>query len=116
MNEQNNKKGKMVKFWKIPMVLIAVFLFSIFDLPSEFYAIMRLVVFTLSIPFAYFYIRCKDEVTFLSGSAIVIAILWNPFLPIYLQKEVWIFLDIFAASLEFCMLESSYALWKETEK
>ena len=104
-----------VRLWLIPIVLIVLFMLSILDLPYGFYAILRLVVFYLSLWFALLNYLAKGDLSFSSIFSVVIAIIWNPFIPVHLDKEVWVNLDIIAIIVELIMLISSYILCKKHE-
>ena len=112
-NDQNTEK-KFYKLWKIPIVLIALFAVSVFDLPYGFYTFLRIVVFILSLLFALCYYCCQERLSLFSVISIVIAIFWNPIMPIYLDKETWVCLDIIAAVLEIVMFIFSYKLWRKS--
>ena len=110
---EENKDEKTLKFWKIPIILIILFAISIFDLPYWYYSFLRIAVCILSINFAFSYYCHKERFSFLSLTAIVIAMLWNPVIPIHLDREIWIFLDIIAIITEVIMLFFSYTIWKK---
>lgn len=109
-----NEEDKPLKFWKIPIALIVLFSISIFDLPYGFYTFLRISVCLLSLFFAFIYYGYKEKISLLSATAIAIAILWNPVLPIYLDKETWVGLDVMAISIEVIMLIFSYKIWKKS--
>ena len=56
----------------------------------------------------------QDDFLIISILAIIIAILWNPVLPIYLDKETWVCLDVIAIVLEIVMLSFSYKIWRKS--
>jgi hypothetical protein len=108
-------ENDVVGFWKLPLTLIILFFISIFDLPYGFYEFLRLIVCLFSVVFAFFYFCCKDSLSFASITAIAIAILWNPVMPVTLDKETWVCLDIIAIVLESIMLYLSYQICKESK-
>lgn len=107
-----SSNDSMYKSWKIPFILAIFFFASTFDLQYGFYTIFKICVFFLS---GYFAICC-----FSSGdnfSAIInalIAIIWNPILPIYLDKATWVFLDIIALTIECILGLWTYFFWKKS--
>lgn len=109
----DNKNDEMINFWYIPITLIFLFAISIFNLPYGFYTFLRIITFGLSLLFAFAYYCCKGRLSFISCAAIAIAILWNPIIPIYLDKETWVRLDIIGCVIELIMLICSYKICKE---
>jgi hypothetical protein len=88
-----NGKTPMQKSFLI--IAAIMLLIAILPLPYSYYPVLRIVV-TGSTAFAAFYFFNKDD----SQSGIILAlmaILWNPIFPIYLDKSLWIPLDIAAA-------------------
>ena len=79
-------------------VLSALYLIGIADLDYGYYTFLR--VFSLvalgSLIFAYA-IESDKLLTPITIVAGVVLILFNPILPIYLDKEVWMVLDIISA-------------------
>jgi len=77
-------------------ILIAfLFLIAILPLPYDYYIYFRVIVF---ISLIFFLIQ--DWVVLISSNRamyVVIAILFNPFLPIYLTKGIWAIIDIACA-------------------
>jgi hypothetical protein len=70
-------------------------LLAIFDFNYSYYQLLRVVVFIVSIIcLKYFYEL--DRVAWCWFYAIL-AILFNPFAPIYLSKEVWHLINVFSA-------------------
>lgn len=106
-------ENKETKFWLIPIVLIALFFISIFDLPYGFYTFLRIAVCILSLIFVFFCYTYDCRIEFLIPSVLV-AILWNPILPVYLDKETWVIFDVIAIVVEGILAIFSYKLWKES--
>ena len=96
LEEQSNSTNKKKPMQKSLLIIaIIMLLVAIFPLPYNYYPVLRVVV-TASALFAAFYFFDKDDIQ--SGVVLVlIALLWNPILPIYLSKALWIPLDIVAA-------------------
>jgi|GEM_PF-1540027 uncharacterized membrane protein/transcriptional regulator len=82
--------------YKLMLVAAMVALFvAIFDMPSGYYDFLRIVVF-ITTGLTGIYFLNKNESS--SGIALLlIAILWNPVIPIYIyEKSVWVVLDLIA--------------------
>lgn len=80
---------------KIAIILAGVFSFlGMADMPIGYYTFLRLYLFGISAYLAFQFYSEKEAV---SGMVIlfgVIAILFNPFIPVYLHdKEVWSVID-----------------------
>ena len=96
-----NKAQKIpIKLLILPFVLILIFLLSIFDMPYGFYTFARIMIFVLSLVFLYVLYNHNEEFSLKFIPVIVIAILWNPIFPVYLDKETWVVLDIVAIITE----------------
>lgn len=89
--------GKGGNFYKIISILstISIFLLfiGIFDLPYSFYSILRLVVFITSITITVFY-NSELMNKKLSYISLIMAIVFNPFIPLHSVKEIWILIDL----------------------
>lgn len=72
-------------FWYIPALLLFV---GVFPLPYGYYMLLRVIVFVSAL---YVMSQNKDEWLYVF---IGIGILFNPVLPIYLSKAIWIPIDI----------------------
>ena len=72
------------------------------SLPIEFYALLRIIVFCVAAYSAYYYFHKE---VFQTGLILaLIAIIWNPLIPVYLyDKLIWIMLDICAAFYMFTL-------------
>ena len=89
---KSNKQENSILFY-IPLVMAILFFISIFDLPYEFYTIFRFIIFFLSFMYAFrCYMVTKNLVLIIAS--VIIGIIWNPILPIYLDKETWVVLDV----------------------
>ena len=77
-------------FWIAPLVVIGIGLFS---MPYGYYFLLRLVVFVCAVYFAF-------QLNSPSDSTLVwvfgfFALLYNPFIPIYLgSKSVWVVVNL----------------------
>jgi len=77
--------------------VILILLFGILNLPYNYYIILRIIVTGFSIYTCYLLQKKKKDFWFYVF--IGIAILFNPILPIYLKKEIWIILDFLTAGI-----------------
>lgn len=96
----NESQKRPIKLLILPFVLILIFLLSIFDMPYGFYTFARIAIFALSLVFLYILYNHNEDFSLKFIPIIVIAILWNPIFPIYLDKETWVVLDIVAIITE----------------
>ena len=71
------------------------FFIAIFGLPYGYYEFLRLVVTGISL-YAAFGLLEKDTINF--WVMLFIALLFNPLIPIYLSKDIWILINIIAGS------------------
>lgn len=106
----NKKKEDSMRFWILPLILMALFAVSIFDLPYGFYTFLRIVVTALSLWFLFCCYNYVGEFKPIFIPVVVMAILWNPIIPIYLDKDTWVILDIIALIVCFIMLIYSHRL------
>ena len=77
-------------FWYIPAILLFL---GIFSLPYDYYKLLRVIVFISAL---YLISQNKNEWVYIF---LGIAILFNPLLPIYLSKSMWIPIDIIVGIL-----------------
>ncbi len=83
------------------MAIIAGFLLlaAILPLPYGFYIFLRIFISICALFFAYsFYKLSNNNLMIIFG---IVAIIFNPIFPIYLQKESWLLIDIIAAFVFF---------------
>jgi thiamine transporter ThiT len=86
---------------------------AILDLPSGLYMFVRLVLTAAAISLIVFSVRRGDQ-AWLFG-LIPIALLWNPVIPVYLSRAVWLPLDLAAAAF-FVVYAVSLAKQKQKQK
>lgn len=82
--------------WIGPALLLVA---ALFPWPYGYYVLLRIVVFVVAAWIAYEQWRLDDAI---SGRVVMfgaIALLYNPFLPIHLTKELWSVLNLTAAAL-----------------
>ena len=80
------------------IVAIAMLIFAVGRLPYDYYTLLRFVVCGVSAYGVY----CAVEIVGENGWAWffgVVAVLFNPLLPIYLKKDTWAFIDLGVALL-----------------
>lgn len=85
--EQNEKKN-------IALLVAAAFLFlALFDgWPYGFFTLLRFVVFAITAYIAWIsYEQKKEKWVWVFG---FLAVLFNPFIPIYLNRELWSIIDL----------------------
>ena len=81
------------------IVSSAMLLVAVLPLPIEYYTPLRFVVFGTSAYAALCYLK-KDQIG-VFVSFLLMAALWNPLMPVYLDKAMWVVLDIAAAVFIF---------------
>lgn len=81
---------KILQNWYlfIPTILLLV---AIGDLEYGYYQILRIVVTVFAIIFAFTFKALENGIVTIMMT--IIAILFNPIFPIYLDKDVWVVLD-----------------------
>ena len=79
-------------------VLAALFLIGIADLDYGYYTFLRVfTLISLSTAMLCYYFEAEYFLQPVSIVCSIIIILFNPILPIYLDKDVWVVLDIISA-------------------
>ena len=89
--------------WVAPAILLIA---ALFPWPYGYYGLLRLAVFVVSAWIAYEQWRFDDAV---SGWVVAfggVALLYNPFMPIHLTREIWSVLNIATAVLFFAHLRA----------
>ena len=82
--------------FRYPSILIAFFLLlAVLELPYGFYTFLRLVVCIYSVLVAV--LAFKQDKGIWIIPLVLIALLFNPLIPVYFEKEIWIVLDIIVA-------------------
>ena len=82
------------------IVPIALLLIGLADLPTGYYTLVRIVVCLVSIFASYLSYKSDEKVGIATVSFDLLAILFNPIIPIYLQdKGIWTVIDLIAAVL-----------------
>jgi len=75
-------------------VTVGILFLGVLSLPYGYYTLLRLVAFGV---FAWAtFISFENKEKFLPWLFIILAIIFNPIFKVYLPKDVWIIIDIFA--------------------
>lgn len=106
----NQRENETPKLFILPLVVAAILFISIAELPYGFYTFMRIVVPLLSIIYLLFVYILIDKFSLMLIPNILIVILWNPILPVYLDKETWVVIDAIAGISQIIMAFYSYRL------
>jgi uncharacterized membrane protein len=93
--EENAENKNIMKIYKTPIIVTVVMLFlALLDLPIGYYTLLRIVVCGVAIYLAFIAKEIKKiHWVWIMG---FIGILFNPFIPIHMDKEIWNFVDIIA--------------------
>lgn len=75
--------------WLLPAIMSFV---AMIDLPYGYYHFLRLVIFFSSLFILYAHQKCGYRFEWVL-LFIVIALLFNPILPVFLDKEIWSFIN-----------------------
>ena len=105
----------MPRFFILPIVIATILFISIAELPYGFYTVMRIVVPLLSAIYLLFAFLMADGFNLMMIPNILVVILWNPILPVYLDKETWIVIDAIAGISQIVMAFCSYRMWKNID-
>ena len=82
------------------LIPIALLLIGLADLPTGYYTLVRIVVCLVSALSCYLSYKSDEKIGIATVTFAVLAILFNPIIPIYLQdKGIWTVIDIIAAIL-----------------
>jgi len=78
-------------------VIAGLLFIGIFNMPYGYYRLLRIIVTISSLIFCFqFFEENKMKMVYLFG---FIAILFNPLIPIFFNKEIWIVIDILVGLL-----------------
>ena len=102
-DKKDSVKNNVAKLYFIPLALAILLFVSACDLPYGFYTFARIAVFFGSAIFMIWYFSITDSFSVICCLSILIAIIWNPFIPIYMSKDAWVSFDIIAAIIEIIM-------------
>ena len=109
------RENEAPKLFILPLVIAAILFISIAELPYGFYTFMRIVVPLLSVIYLISAFIFTDGFHIMHIPNILIVILWNPILPVYLDKETWVMIDAIAGISQIVMAFYAYRLEKNTD-
>lgn len=101
MNNQIRRQLANVK--TINTVLSVMMLLALFNLPYGYYELLRVVVFLGAIYDTYVAYSLYEKLTGPTYIFLFIAFLWNPIIPIFLNRSVWNVFNIAAAFALFIL-------------
>ena len=84
------KNNLPIALWIVPAIVLAV---AVFPLPYGYYTFTRIVICLACIVLAYAAYAARGVAMVWTTLFVLIAILFNPLLPIYLKKQTWMYLD-----------------------
>jgi hypothetical protein len=89
------EKSNQIQFNKLPAIFACILLLLTFlNWPYGFYTFLRIVVTGISIYYVYCLFNIKKN-DFWFWSLVIIAILFNPLVPIYIgDKSIWGVIDV----------------------
>ena len=97
-----NSANNTISLGKIVAVLLCI---GALNLPYGYYTLLRIIVTITSVINAFiFFEKSNMEKVYLFG---FLAILFNPLIPIYLEKELWMVIDLVVAGIFFFLSPKS---------
>lgn len=111
----NKRENEMPRFFILPLIIAVILFISIAELPYGFYTFMRIAVTLLSAIYLFFAYMTKEKFSMMLIPNIIITILWNPILPVYLDKETWVVIDAIVGICELVVAFCSYRMWKNID-
>ncbi len=82
--------------WLVPVVLLVV---ATSHLPYDYYTFMRIVTCGSAAVIAFVGFRDRPVVQAWSVLLALVAVLFNPFIPVHLARQTWFYLDLGAAAV-----------------
>jgi hypothetical protein len=76
-------------------IVAGLLVLAVFDMGSAYYAFLRWCVFATSIFFIVYGVKFNRNPKIILG--IAAGLLWNPLVPIYLDRGIWFWLDLLFA-------------------
>lgn len=95
--------------WLVPVVLLIV---ATSRLPYGYYTFMRIVTCGIAAVIAFAGFRDRPVVQAWSLLLALVAVLFNPFVPIHLDRQTWFYLDLGAAAVFVAHL--IFVRWRST--
>ncbi len=87
--------NKESSIYFIPVILLMAAIF--FHLPYGYYTFLRVIVFGFSCLSAYRSFARDQQLNVITVVSLVVAVLFNPFVPVYLTRDVWRIADVVTA-------------------
>lgn len=81
--------------WLVPAAMLVV---AVFPLPYGYYTLLRLVVCVAASVLVWQELRARGGVSAWTVGLALVALLFNPIVPIYLDREAWLPIDLAAAA------------------
>lgn len=102
----------LLAIWIIPAILSII---ALAKLPYGYYQFLRTVICIAAAYLAYREYQLDDKVTIWAVVFALLAILFNPIIPIHLSREIWAFFNVMCAAvfiihLIFCIRKNK--LWR----
>ena len=110
----SKRENDAPKIFVLPIIIAVILFISIADLPYGFYTVMRIVVPLLSGLYLFFTYMDNEEFSLMLIPNILIVIIWNPIIPVYLDKETWIGIDVIAGIVEIIVAIYAYYVWRRS--
>ena len=89
-----NRSSQLRVAATISFILSAMYFIGIADLEYGYYTFLRIFTLIALIVFLYLYSMAKERfLTPVNGIVLTVLILFNPLMPVYLDKDTWIVLD-----------------------
>jgi hypothetical protein len=79
-----------IALWIVPVMVLVL---AVFPLPYGYYTFTRVVAFLACIALAYTAYGRRPGATVWTTFFVLIAIVFNPLIPIYLKKHAWMYID-----------------------
>jgi hypothetical protein len=84
---------------KLLLVPVGALLLAVLPLPYGYYFLLRWLVTAFSLYLAYQYSENASKLTGWTLTYLLMAVLWNPVAPVFLDRESWFVLDLAAAGI-----------------
>lgn len=89
---------------KLLLIPVALCCLGILPMPYDFYLLLRVLLCASAALVAYYDFRSGDEGWVVFA---VVAALFNPFVPVYLNKPIWVLIDLAVAGLFYWRYQKS---------
>ncbi len=85
-----------IALWIVPVMVLVL---AVFALPYGYYTFTRIVICLACMALAYSACGPRPGATIWTTFFVLIAIVFNPLIPIYLKKQTWTYIDGAAAAV-----------------